>query len=140
MPFEFFDHTADIGVTVYGATLGELFESAAEAFTEIVTEPAEVRPDTSVAVRLEAPQLDLLLSEWLGELLYRFEIDRLLVRTTVVSIEQRGDGYHLDAVAKGETFDPHRHRIKVLVKAVTYHALEVVPTPDGWRATVVLDI
>ena len=33
-PYEFFEHTADIGVSVSGATLAELFEDAARAMYE----------------------------------------------------------------------------------------------------------
>lgn len=140
MSFEFFDHTADIGIRLNGATLGELFQSAAEAFADIVTDPAEVRPLASIGIRLEAAQVDLLLAEWLSDLLYRFEADRLMVRTATAAVEQRESGYRLDAVVQGETFDPGRHRIRILIKAVTYHALEVVQTPEGWRATVVFDV
>ena len=48
--------------------------------------------------------------------------------------------FRLQATLGGEPFDAQRHGVKVLIKAVTYHALEVREDPDGWQATVVFDI
>jgi SHS2 domain-containing protein len=36
--FEIFEHTADIGIIVYGETLKALFENAGEAFFDIITD------------------------------------------------------------------------------------------------------
>ena len=42
--------------------------------------------------------------------------------------------------ARGEKFQPSRHRAKVLVKAITYHQLVLEKTARGWRAQVYVDI
>jgi len=41
---------------------------------------------------------------------------------------------------RGERFDAARHPLKVQVKAVTYHGLEVARDEGGWRARVIFDI
>jgi SHS2 domain-containing protein len=61
------------------------------------------------------------------------------VRETRTALEH-GDRWTLRAEARGESRDPARHGIKVLVKAVTYHGLEIVRTERGYEATVVFDI
>jgi SHS2 domain-containing protein len=155
MSFSFFDHTGDIGVRVTARTLDELFRDAAAAFTETVTDAGRVETRRSVSLTLEAAAADLLLVDWLNEILYRFEVDRYLVGAVDVRVDRRTPGRERsdalaaeDAVAAfalhgtlhGEPFDAERHGVKVLIKAITYHALEVREGPDGWQATVVFDI
>jgi SHS2 domain-containing protein len=40
----------------------------------------------------------------------------------------------------GERLDPARHATKVLIKAVTYHGLEVAQREGVWSARIVFDI
>jgi SHS2 domain-containing protein len=44
------------------------------------------------------------------------------------------------AEAYGESTDPAKHPLNVDVKAVTMHRFAIDQTPQGWQATVVLDI
>jgi SHS2 domain-containing protein len=46
----------------------------------------------------------------------------------------------LQARAAGEPINPAKHALGADVKGVTLHRLQVVPTPAGWEATVVLDV
>jgi SHS2 domain-containing protein len=78
--------------------------------------------------------------DWLNELLYLFETQAMLVRSARVTLGREGEEHRLDARIQGEPFDSLRHPIKVTIKAVTNHALEVVETADGWRARVVIDV
>ena len=41
--FEILDHTADIGIIVYGEDLKALFENAGEAFFHLITDMKRVR-------------------------------------------------------------------------------------------------
>jgi SHS2 domain-containing protein len=149
MSFSFFDHTGDIGVRLTGRTLDDLFLSAARAFSDSVTDPDRIRPRHSVSLALEASALDLLLVDWLSEILYRFEVEQFLVATAIVHVEGGSldravpgatEVWRLRGTLNGEAFDRERHGIKVLIKAITYHALEVREDGDGWHATVVFDI
>lgn len=92
------------------------------------------------ALDLDAAGLDLLLRDWLHEILYLFDAESLLVGATSVRVRCDEDRCRLHGELTGEAFDPARHAIKVLIKAVTYHRLEVRHTSDLWRATVVFDI
>ncbi len=146
MSFTFFDHTGDIGVRLSGRTLDDLFESAAAAFTDTITDPTSIESRRELSIALESPALDLLLVDWLSELLYRFEVEQLLVGAVQVHVHVdrstlgRNRSNAVSAVVRGEPFDENRHGVKVLVKAITYHALEVREDADGWHATVVFDI
>lgn len=140
MPHSFFDHTGDVGVSLRASTLPELFREAALAFVETLTDAEKMSATSCDDVRLEAPTLDDLLVEWLTELLYRFEVRNLLPVDAELSVTQSGDGWALRGRVASDTFDPERHPIKVAIKGVTYHQLEVRRLDEGWETSVVFDI
>jgi len=107
--------------------------------TEAITTAAAVEPRASSDVSLESPELDLLLVDWLSELLFRFETRDWLVARATVEIVTAGV-YRLGARIEGEARDASRHPIKVLLKAVTYHGLEVKQHGDVWVAQIIFDI
>jgi SHS2 domain-containing protein len=138
----FLDHTADVGAEITAASRDELFAEAAKALLETIVDPATVRPSLQRSFELSAPDLETLLVDWLSELVYVFDVDRQLFADAEVSVtEGEGGEQRLTAVARGEPYDPSRHPMRVLVKAVTHHALEVTCRPDGtWFARVIFDI
>jgi SHS2 domain-containing protein len=140
VPFSFFDHTGDVGIKLEAPTLPQLFQAAVEAFAQAITDPARVSPRTDVAVELSAAAPDLLLADWLRETLYQFEARDFLASTADADVEVEAAACRVRGTLHGERFDPSRHAIKVLVKAITYHRLEVVRAAGGWAATVILDI
>jgi SHS2 domain-containing protein len=140
MPYEFFPHTGDIGVRLRGETLEALMQSAVEAFTDAVVDRSTVRAVTPGAVACRAAAPDLLLHELLSEVLYQFDARGRLIAGADVRIAREGGEWVLDARTTGEQIDPARHRPKVLVKGVTYHALSAAETAEGWAGTVILDI
>ena len=140
MPFVFIDHTADMGVRITAGTLNQLFEQAAEAFTAAICDLSEVGTVTTEEVSFTAPEVDLLLVDWLNELLWRFDARALLVRASVVTLSRESDCWRLRGTLSGQRLDPGRHHIKTLIKGITYHRLSVAQTPDGWCALVVFDI
>jgi SHS2 domain-containing protein len=46
----------------------------------------------------------------------------------------------ISAEAYGEEIDPQRHGLLADVKAVSLHNFVVEKAPEGWRATVILDV
>ncbi len=136
---ETFDHTADIGLRIRAATLPDLFREAGEGlFSLIVGNLAEVQPQQEVQLTVPGRQneYDYLLFDWLNELLYKFETERLVLAKFDVVLGEGG----LQATAWGEPLDPSRHDLEHEVKAITYHGLKVEKTTEGWLAEVILDI
>jgi SHS2 domain-containing protein len=140
MAYRFFDHTGDIGVSLTGRTPALLFASAAQAFTDSITPIAAVEPRRPEEVDLAAPELDLLLVDFLSELLYRFDTRAWLTRDAEIVVREADGGWLLEGTLRGEKLDPDRHGVKVLIKAVTYHGLEVARRDDEWTADIVFDI
>jgi SHS2 domain-containing protein len=93
-----------------------------------------------VEFRLENEALDMLLFNFLGELIFYKDARLLLLRVISVIFSRAGTRFALNAEAHGEFLDPARHPMVVDVKAVTLHRFKVEKTEDMWRAEVVLDI
>lgn len=73
----------------------------------------------------------------MSEILYLFDAEGWLFRDFEF---RRLEDCSLSAIARGEKFDPERHQVNLLVKAITYHQLALEETPNGWRAQVYVDI
>ena len=124
--WEHFPHDADIGVRGFGTTAAEAFEQAARALTAIVT-LAEVAPKVRVEVRCEAPDIELLLAEWLNAIIYEMAVRQMLFGKFAVRIE---DG-RLEGTLWGEAVDVERHAPACEPKGATYTALKVVADANG---------
>jgi protein archease len=140
VPYTFLDHTGDIAVSVTGVGLPHLFADASAAFTDTITTLERVEPKRPEEVDLDAPELELLLVDFLSELLYRFDTRGWLTRHAEVELHEKDGGWSLQGTLRGERLDPARHVIKVLVKAVTYHGLRIQQAGGLWAATIVFDI
>ena len=135
--YETFEHTADLGLRVRANTLETLFEDAARGiFSMMTTNLAGVRRLQERMYRIEGTATDYLLFDWLNELLFTFESERLLLSEFKVELDELG----LRATASGEPMDLDRHRMEHEVKAITYHGLRVEQVADGWLAEVIVDI
>lgn len=133
--YELVDHTADIGVRLWGPTPEEVFEQAALAMFSLVCDPLYVDELETVEVKLEAEAMDLLLAAWLNELLYIFETRKLVL--TQFDIEELGERT-LRARVSGEPLD--RHVLCGGVKAATLHELSLRRCEHGWEGFVLLDV
>jgi SHS2 domain-containing protein len=137
MPFEYFDHTADVGLRVRARDLPTLFADAGRGLAGLIVENADdVLPVQRLHVELRSDSVEDLLFDWLSELIFTFETRHFVLTGFEVQIE----GSSLFAAARGEAFDPARHHVAHEVKAVTYHDLKVLRDGDGWLAEVILDI
>jgi tRNA nucleotidyltransferase (CCA-adding enzyme) len=131
-----FEHGADVGVEGRGATVAAAFEQVALGLTGIITDPARVRHRDAVSLRCSAPDLELLLVEWLGALLYEMDARRMLFGRFAVHL----DGTQLTATAWGEPLDLARHAPAVEVKGPTLTELGVSYQGDQWVARLVVDV
>jgi len=135
--FKFLDHTADMGLIVYGKNLKKLFENAGEAFFHLITDLKKVRTKQARKIEVRSECLDRLMVDWLNELLYLHEVESLLFKKFVVEeVGQEG----IKAKAWGEPYQDGVHVIKTGVKAATHHQIQVKKENNHWRAQVILDL
>ena len=137
VPFEVFDHTADVGIHAYGETLKDLFVHTAQGMESLMVAPEQVRVTTSRTITVQAHDTVLLLVAWLHELIFLFDTDYLLLREfDIDSLTET----QLTARASGEPYDAKRHALSSAIKAVTWHEASVSHTDGGYRATIIFDI
>jgi len=139
--YEIIEHTADIGIDVYGRTIRELFHHSAEGMFEIKmgNTNSNTHGDFFHNFTLQGEDYENLLVAWLSELLYisetkqviltRIEIKRLSCRKIMTEVT----GLKLNQTSK---------KIEREIKAVTYHGLEIKKDALSgiWTVSIILDI
>ena len=135
--FESFEVTADEGLRAWGGSMEEAFVNAARGMLDLIVDSKGLRALESRGIRVKGKDREALLVAWLSELLYLFEVEGFLpVEYEIVSL----DDQQLEAKVRGDILDPARHSVKGLVKAATYHLLEVKEVGGKWQVQVVLDV
>jgi SHS2 domain-containing protein len=137
MGYAFLDHTGDMGIRVWADDVKGLFEEAARALFDIITDRKKVEIHLNREVAVEGSGREELMVAWLNELLYLHEVEELLFCDFALAEIAGGS---LKGVAMGEKFQEGRHLIKTGVKAVTYHLLEVKEQDGRWQAQIIFDI
>ncbi len=131
------DHTADLGIKVRGIDLKDLFETAARALMHLMVKGQSPSTPTSMKISLSGEDLADLMVRWLGEILYLFEGENLVVTSTHMDALSSS---HLEATLETVPFEPEIHEILSEIKAVTYHQIEVTEKGNAWEARVIFDM
>ena len=121
--YELIDHTADIGVKAYGKNLSEAFEHAAKGMFDIITDNSEIESVGQYDIKLEAPDLEQILVDFLSELLFLNSAKNLVFGFIKVELDEKNNS--LSARVFGEKYNISKHKVGAEIKAVTYHMLEV---------------
>jgi SHS2 domain-containing protein len=137
--FEIIEHTADIGIRAYGADIAEAFANAAKGMFSLITDLNKVQTTLSRDVEASAADQEILLVEWLNQLVYLFDVEHILFKdfdiTTIVDTR-------IQARCYGEKVDKSRHELKIGIKSATYHMLKIEENPrePGYQIQVLFDI
>ena len=143
MPYHYLEDigTADIAFEATGRDLPELFIAAADATMNVMIDNLDaIESRETRQIELSNNKIDMLLFDFLQELIYFKDARRLLLRARETQIDHKGGEYFLRATVAGEQLDDTRHEQRADVKAVTLHGFSVQKHDSGWRARVLLDI
>ena len=131
------EHDADIGVCGYGPDAASAFEQAGLALTAIITGLDKVEAKHSYSVHCEAPNLELLFTEWLNQIIYLMSTEKILFSQFQVNI----NGNTLDAIIHGDAINQQHHEPAVEIKGATFTGLQVAQRDDGsWQACTIVDV
>ena len=134
--FEIVDHTADVGIIAYGADISQAFANAAKAMFSLITELDDVKEMLHRDIELVAADQEDLLVAWLNELIYLFDVENILFkRFDITRLSQT----QLKARIYGDKVDSAKHKLKIGIKAATYHMLKI-EQGNGVKAQVLFDI
>ena len=143
MPYHYLEEigTADIAFEATGRDLPELFRDAADATMNVMIDNIDaIQPVQKRQIELSNDMLDMLLFDFLQELIFLKDAERLVLRTREVQIAERDENYFVKATAEGEPLVAERHHQRADVKAVTLHDFSVEEIDGEWKARVLLDI
>ena len=137
--YRLFDHTADLGMEIFGGSVEELFSNAGHALFHIMVGENIRQSEAHHQHQIDVEGADWpdLMVNWLRELLYLWSGKLQIVdQIDITSLCET----RLYATVTSIDFDPAKHRIDKEIKAITYHQIEVVPDAKGWRASVIFDV
>jgi len=135
--YELINHTADLGVRLRGKTLNELFVNAAKALMELLVTFDPSESGQALPLTVSGDDTTDLLVRWLGEILYLFEGDSLLVTDVVI---ENMTPIRVDALLWTLPLNETSHEFITDIKAVTYHRANVIAKEDYWEACVIFDV
>lgn len=136
-PFEIIDHTADIGIVAYGSDIKELFANAALGLFSLMLDLDTIGETMERALELSAEDTDVLLVEWLNELIYIFDVEHTVFKRFEID---ELTGNTMKARCHGEKINPQKQKIRREVKAATYHMLQIEKQDGIYKVQVIFDI
>lgn len=146
--YQFYEHTADIGMKVYGKSLEDLLINASRGMLSLIyrdikfQDPEKYFQKELIAIEADSPEL--LLLKWLQEILFRIEIHHHLYHSFQIEIAFPSKKALIPYKLKGYIWitdcDKTRHEICMEIKAVTRHQLMVKRKSTGWEANIIFDV
>ncbi|MFP4474087.1 MAG: archease [Desulfatibacillaceae bacterium] len=134
--YETLDHTADLGIRVFGQNRAKLFENSAWALTHLLTDPTRIFGKHRRELRIQGEDAVDLWVNWLRELLALYTVEGRFVHGCRVFRVSETEVYAKVAL---DDFDPEKHEIRTELKAVTYHEARFEQTDKGFEAQVIFD-
>lgn len=145
--FRVLDHTADVGFRAKGASLADLFETAAQAMFSFEYDLSTVGFELETEVTAAAEDLEGLLESWLSELLYLHDGegfvpgDFIVVEIGEAPDRRRGTAtLKVRGAVRGRMIGDWFEQTGPQIKGVTFHGMEVRKVRGGYQATVFLDV
>ena len=132
---KYIEHSSDIGFEVEGVSLEEIFSNAAIAMYGLMTDLKQIELTIEKKIDIKSEDLESLMFDWIDELLFLFESDKIVFTGFKLQIKD----FHLIGQCVGGKFDPNKHETGIIIKAVTYHMMEIKKN-GVWKAKVILDV
>jgi SHS2 domain-containing protein len=136
-PFEVIEHTADIGIIVYGADIKQVFANAALGLFNLMADLDNLKEDIKREIEMSAEDVEVLLVEWLNELIYISEVEHIIFKRFEIN---ELSNTKLKATCFGEKIKRGQHRLKREIKAATYHMLRLDKEDGSYKVQIIFDI
>ena len=131
---------ADVAVKCDAETLETLFKYNAEALVAIILKNTnDIKGDLTKEIRLQAEEPDLLLLDFMNELIYQKDVNNLLLLPGRIQIERKDDLFSITASMRGDRISK-KCSFVVDVKAATMHELKVSEEKGSWNSFMILDV
>lgn len=131
--YEELNHTADISIKVWAASMEELFNYALKGMYALLDIKGNHK-DKGVKRKIILTGVDYedLLISFLSEFNYRAQMEHLFSEIIELSIDQR--------ILQAKVLEKRILKIPKEIKAVTYHNLRIQHTKNGYSVIIVFDV
>lgn len=130
--FEEIQHTADWALKVWAPDFSSLLEQAARGMNSLMGMMMDPSQPVDYEFTLAAGDRESLLVGFLNQILYALDTDSIGVHTYDLKV----DGFQLTAYLKGGRVV----KLQKMIKAVTYHNLEITASQSGLQTTIIFDV
>ncbi|MCM8767634.1 MAG: archease [Candidatus Omnitrophica bacterium] len=132
---EIINHTADIGIKVYGKTIEELFINSLKGLYKIMGIKLD-GTESIVEINIQEEEYENLIVKFLNEIIYYAETKKIAGEIEQLKVERKGNKYNLfiKLIMK---------KIKSMekeIKAATYHNLKIEKIADMYKTTIIFDL
>jgi SHS2 domain-containing protein len=135
--YKLLNHTADIGIEVWGKTKKQALANTVEAMFDLLTDSNNVSMVQKKRITIGGADTADMLINLLREALYLFHADAWLCKKCeILELTTK----KIVAGFWGEPYDARKHQLKMEIKAVTYHTLKIERVEKSWRARVIFDV
>ncbi len=137
MNFEIIDISGDIGLRAYGSSLTAAFINAGLGMYSLITDISNIKYKRDLVFEISSTSLEGLLVNYLNELIFHFDAYNFIgCRIEIAKISDT----RIKVKVFGEDFNPTIHGKGLLIKAATYHNLNIQKTGDVFSIDVIFDI
>ncbi|MCG3227494.1 MAG: archease [Candidatus Heimdallarchaeota archaeon] len=130
---------SDFAFEVYSDTLSELFRGAGIAMMEAMVEVSKIVIKRTWNIEVKSESLELLLYDFLSELVYLKDVDVALFKDYEIEINENKE-YSLSCKAHGAEIDYENDVLLTDVKAVTMYKFLVEEREKDWYCHIILDL
>ncbi|MHA1398978.1 MAG: archease [Candidatus Heimdallarchaeaceae archaeon] len=131
--------TGDFAFEAYASTLEELFESVGLATMTAMVDLNSIDGKDDYEFEISATNLEMLLYEFLSEIIFVKDVERVFFKEFEVKITE-GEDYKLSCKARISPIDWEKQIHFTDVKAATMHKMVIEQRNDGWFCRAILDL
>ncbi|MGD0036555.1 MAG: archease [Bacteroidota bacterium] len=135
--YEILEHPSDLGIEAHGNTREEMYSNAALGLIFVIAGTSKIESLVERTMTIPAIDRENLLVRWLTEVLFLYDAEKFL--TAAIEFEVLNDTL-LKAKILGEPFNARKHKLRLDIKAITYHQLKIEEHSGIWTARVFVDI
>jgi len=133
--FSVFFTTADAGIRVEAESLEGIFSDSAKGMFFLMTEKEIINFEVEKDLYVESHDMDFLLFQWLSELLYISETEKIIFgKFDILELKENS----IKAKCFGERLS--QSSVKRLIKAVTLHNLHISRHNNKWKVEIIFDL
>ncbi len=139
--YKFIDHTADIAVEVAAVNYEDLFVASFLAWKEAAIGKLDLTNPQEKVLEINDNSIEELLVHFLSELNY-FLLGKKWITAGIkeIKINLTSKEWNFNAIVSGEPFNEQKHKMKIEIKAVTFHQMEVKFIDGKYKTRIIFDI